>query len=60
MSTGRVLWIIWCLAWAGSWALGTVVLPFFGIGFITWIISLPLAVLSLLAILIPIGKVKRP
>jgi hypothetical protein len=43
----RVIWIIWCLGWAGFWTftlLGGNPLAFF------------LAPLSLLAILIPIGK----
>lgn len=54
MSTGRVLWIIWCLFWTASW-------------FVTGIVTLvgvvvfwPLAALSALAILIPVGKSTAP
>jgi hypothetical protein len=50
MSTGRVIWIIWCLWWAAGWAVSILFGDFFGI---------LLAPLSALAILIPIGKTPR-
>ncbi len=50
MSTGRVLWIIWCLIWTANWF-------FFGLFTIVGIVVFwPLAALSVLAILIPVGK----
>jgi hypothetical protein len=55
MSTGRVLWIIWCLMWAGFWT-------FFGLSaFLVGIVfTSPLVLLSALAILIPVGKAAAP
>jgi hypothetical protein len=54
MSTGRVLWIIWCLMWTAFWFL-TGLVTIVGI-FLFW----PLAGLSALAILIPVGKAAAP
>lgn len=53
MTTGRVLWIIWCLFWAGMWALGALTV-------IAAPICLPLVVLSLFAILLPVGRPLPP
>jgi hypothetical protein len=50
MSTGRTLWIIFCCACAAFWFLLG-----FGTLFITWLF-IPL---SLLAILVPVGKTRR-
>ena len=49
MSTGRVLWIIWCLMWAGWWAaMGCfLVLP--------WLLVIP----SLGGLLLPVGRPRR-
>lgn len=47
MSTGRVLWLIWCLAWAGTW---------FFVGFATLGIGWILAALSVAAFWLPVGK----
>lgn len=47
MSTGRVLWIIFCCFMAACWAFFT---------FWTIIVPLVMVPLSLLAILIPVGK----
>ena len=52
MSTGRVIWVIWCLAWAGWW---------FVAGLLTLVgavICWPAAVLSLLAVVLPVGKTR--
>lgn len=54
MTTGRVIWIIWCLLWAGFWAV-TGLLSVVGI-----VVFGPIAVLSVLAILLPIGKAPAP
>jgi hypothetical protein len=47
VTTGRVLWIIWCLAWAGFW----IIAGWFLLGF-----NLVLAILSVVAIALPVGK----
>jgi uncharacterized SAM-binding protein YcdF (DUF218 family) len=47
MSTGRVLWIIWCLSWFGFWIIFGWFLPG---------INLVCAALSLALIALPIGK----
>ena len=59
MSTGRVLWIIWCLFWAASWFTSGVlaVLSFFGAPLA--LLFFPLAILSVVAILIPVGRPAR-
>jgi hypothetical protein len=49
MSTGRVMWIIFCCLWAGF---------FFILGFAT-IITWLLVPFALLAILLPVGKSPR-
>ena len=56
MSTGRVLWIIWCLAWAGLWAVVSV-LAWTGVA-AGWQLALfPwLACASAGAIAIPVGR----
>lgn len=54
MTTGRVLWIIWCLCWAGAWFLAGL-LTVVGV-LVFW----PLALLSLLAILLPVGRPVPP
>jgi hypothetical protein len=51
VSTARVLWLIWCLAWAGFW----VFLVFATLGF-----SLILAAGSVAAFWIPVGVERRP
>ena len=53
MSTGRVLWIIWCLAWAGFWT-------FCAVG--TFGLTLILTAGSVAAIWLPVGidKTYRP
>jgi hypothetical protein len=51
MSTGRVIWLVWCLAWAGFWffvGIGTL-----GLGFI------PMAG-SVAMFFLPVGKGPRP
>jgi hypothetical protein len=47
VSTGRVLWLIWCLAWAGFWTLAA-----FG----TLGLTLILAAGSVAAFWLPVGK----
>jgi hypothetical protein len=47
VSTGRVLWLIWCLAWAGFW---------FFWGFATFGVGFLLAALSVGCFWIPVGK----
>jgi len=47
MTTARVLWLIWCLGWAGFWFILGWFLP--GLNIIMGIISITLC-------LIPIGK----
>jgi len=54
MSTGRVLWIIWCLFWAGCWFV-TGALTLIGV-----VVCWPAAALSLLAILLPVGNPAAP
>lgn len=49
-STGRVLWIIWCLGWAAFWMFSLFALNIFAV---------VLVPLSLLAILLPVGKPRR-
>lgn len=51
MSTGRVIWIIWCCFWAGMWALS-----FF---FFINLLAPVFVVASLAAILLPVGKPSR-
>ena len=51
MTTGRVLWLIWCLAWAGSW---------FFAGFVTFGLGFILAALSVAAFWLPVGKPPPP
>lgn len=51
MSTGRIIWIVFCLGWVGFWLIFGWFLP--GLNVI-------LAILSGLAILIPIGKTTQP
>lgn len=51
MTTGRVLWVIWCLAWAGFW----IIAGWFLLGF-----NLVLVILSVVAIALPIGKPPTP
>ena len=51
MSTARTLWIIFCCSWAGVWLI---------VSFFTFFLALPLAPLSLAAILIPVGSEPRP
>jgi len=51
VSTGRVLWLIWCLGWAGFW----LIFGWFLLGF-----NLVLAVGAVAAILIPVGKNQLP
>jgi len=50
VSTGRVLWVLWCLGWSAFW---------FFVGVFT-ILPLFLIPPSLLAILIPVGKEPSP
>jgi hypothetical protein len=47
VSTGRVLWLIWCLAWAGFW---------FFWGFFTLGVGFVLAGGSVACFCIPVGK----
>jgi len=47
MSTARMLWLIWCLLWAGTW---------FFMAFFTFGLSLILTVGSVAAFWIPVGK----
>jgi hypothetical protein len=47
MSTNRLIWILWCLAWAAFWLF--LALFTFGLALIPML-------LSLLAILAPVGK----
>jgi hypothetical protein len=49
VSTGRVLWLIWCLAWAGFW---------FFWGFATLGVGFLLAGASVGCFLIPVGKTR--
>lgn len=50
MSTGRVLWIIWCLAWAAFW---------FFMGFATVGLAWIATAGSIACIWIPVGKPPR-
>jgi len=50
MSTGRVLWIIFCCVWAGFWLLSLMVGNVF---------ALILVPASLVAIFIPVGKTRK-
>lgn len=59
MSTGRVLWIIWCLAWAGLWVVISV-LAFTGVAARWQLVTFPsLALASAAAITLPVGTEKR-
>lgn len=51
MSTLRLFWIIWCCFWALGWLL---------IGFLTFFLGWLMVPLSLLAILLPVGKTAPP
>lgn len=51
MSTLRLFWIIWCCFWALGWLL---------IGFLTFLLGWLMVPVSLLAILLPIGKSRPP
>lgn len=56
MSTGRVLWIIWCLAWAGLWTVLSV-LAWTGIAVAWQLVLFPsLAFASAAVIGLPIGS----
>jgi hypothetical protein len=53
MNGSRMVWIIWCVAWAGAW-----VLAFFIFGRLTSqaaVFTAIMALLSLVAIALPIG-----
>jgi len=52
MSTGRTVWIVFCLAWAGFWGVFSLVLV--GVG--GPLLGLPLALASVAAIALPVGK----
>lgn len=47
MSTGRVIWLVWCLGWAAFW---------FFVGFVSLGAGWILMAVSLLAFAIPVGK----
>ena len=51
MSTLRIFWIIWCCFWALGWLL---------IGFFTFLLGWLMVPVSLLAILIPVGRARPP
>ena len=56
MSTGRVLWIIWCLAWAGLWAVVSV-LAWTGTAAAWQLVLFPWLTLAAVgAITVPVGK----
>ena len=56
MSTGRVLWIIWCLAWAGLWTVISV-LAWTGVAARWQLVTFPsLALASAAAITVPVGS----
>jgi hypothetical protein len=46
----RAAWVIWCLAWAGFWTFSLLV------GNLLAIVLIPI---SLLSILLPVGKTQR-
>jgi hypothetical protein len=50
MTATRLIWILWCLAWAAFWT-------FAAVG--TFGITLVFTIASLLMILVPIGKPRR-
>jgi hypothetical protein len=50
-STLRVFWIIWCCFWALGWLL---------VGFLTFFLGWLMVPVSLLAILLPVGKSHPP
>ena len=59
MSTGRVLWAIWCLAWAGLWTVVSV-LAWTGVAATWQLATFPvLALGSAGAIGIPVGTYKE-
>lgn len=51
MTTQRLIWVLWCLGWAGVWAL---------LGIVTLGVTLIFAGLSLLAIALPVGRRRPP
>ena len=59
MGTGRVLWVIWCLAWAGLWLVLSV-LAWTGVAAIWQLATFPiLACASAAAVAVPVGSQKR-
>lgn len=59
MSTGRVLWIIWCLLWAGAWSVDVAVT--FGDpavhSSVAWrVLAVVMAGGSLAALFLPVGR----
>ena len=47
MSAARMLWVLWCLGWAGLW-----LLLGFGTAGVTWLLVLPSAVM----VFLPVGR----